>query len=158
MCCCNKPNINGTPNGYSWDGKTSSTYRPNPPTLAEGDTLLHDEPGRCYKGCDSHSYHLILVKQQYGGNALLVRHGSGDERISLGHSSDFAKLVEPMDTESRYKFLIRLYHFYSDTRRTAIEQTSMKWQKAAAEKRIKTKKNRGRDSVKVWIEPARITS
>lgn len=157
MCCCKEPNVNGTPGAYSWDGKTFSTHPVNPPALLEGDTLLHDEPGRCYKGSDSHSYHLILVKEKYAGNALLVRHGGGDERISLGYSTHFAEMCEGMNSEERYKFLIRLYHFHYDARKKSASETDAKWRQAAADKRIKTKKNRGLDSVKVWIEPARNT-
>ena len=82
MCCCGKPTINGQINAYSWDGKAFMTYEPNPPALEEGDTLLWDEPGRC-GGIDAHSHHFRLVKRQWGGLSLLVRHGGGDARLSL---------------------------------------------------------------------------
>ncbi len=83
MCCCGQPTINGTPGAYSWDGKTWSTRQPEPPPLQEGDTLLYDEPGRC-GGIDHHSHHFRLVRRQYGGHVVLVRHGGGDERFGIG--------------------------------------------------------------------------
>jgi hypothetical protein len=50
--------------------------------LSEGDELIYDLPGRC-GGMDSHCHHLRLVKAQFGGYALLMRHGGGDERHPL---------------------------------------------------------------------------
>jgi hypothetical protein len=38
--------------------------------------------------------------------------------------------------------------------RAASEKTEAKWRQAAADKRIKTRKQPGRNAVKVWIEPA----
>jgi hypothetical protein len=47
-----------------------------------------------------------------------------------------------------------IYHAHADGKRNATQATDLKWRKAAAEKRIKTRKLRGAAGVKVWIEPA----
>lgn len=47
MCCCDQPNVNGTP-GYKWQPRDKPmTRQVNPPDIQDGDTLLFDEPGRC---------------------------------------------------------------------------------------------------------------
>jgi hypothetical protein len=150
MCCCGKPTINGT-DGYKWnqpDGPTS-VYPVNPPALLDGDKLLADEPGRC-GGSDSHSHHYRLVKNC--GLVLLVRHGGGDERMRL--AGPIADTLLNLDSTSRYWLLNAMYHAYSDGGHEARSATASTWRKAAAEKRIKTRKQRGTDRVKVWIEYA----
>lgn len=149
MCCCEKPTINGQP-GYSWDGKTRYTRPVNPPDLEEGDELLFDEAGRC-GGVDSHSHHLRVVRNR-GGFCLLVRHGGGDERIGLGSTRMAIDGLATLDSNARYWLLLRLYHVQADAARHAREASDAGWRKAAAEKRIKTRKVRG--GIKVWIEPA----
>lgn len=147
MCCCKKPTINGEP-GYSWDGKTVSIYKPNPPALIDGDELLADEPGRC-GGIDSHCHHFRLVRR-LGQLYLLVRHGGGDESLRLGNRpGDLLGLK----SNPRYWLLQMLYHVQDSSARAASLREESLWRKAAAEKRIKTRKFRG--GVKVWIEPVK---
>lgn len=153
MCCCGKPNINGTPNAYSWDGKNWSTRQPSPPDLQDNDNLLYDEPGRC-GGLDCHSHHFRLVKGPVYHD-ILVRHGGGDERFSL---SPTGSLLIPsfaaLDSNGRYWLMHALYSTRDSACRAAKDKTSQEWRQAAAEKRIKTRKIRGQGRVKVWIEPA----
>lgn len=152
MCCCGKPNINGTPGAYSWDGKSFSTRQPNPPPLLDGDILLHDEPGRC-GGLDCHSHHFRLVNC-YGSYDVLVRHGGGDERFSLGVvGKRLLPAIAAMDTNGRFWLLHTLYSTRETAKSDAEYATGLRWRVAAAEKRIKTRKLRGRGQVKVWIEP-----
>lgn len=160
MCCCGKPTINGEPGAYSWDGKSFNTRQPAPPDLAEGDKLVYDEPGRC-GGVDSHAFHFRLVKEDLGSYCLLVRHGAGDERIRLGGRPGI-KAFDSLDSDGRYWLLQMLYHVQQSSASNAREATDNKWRQAAADKRIKTRKNRGRGTVKVWIEennsPADLTT
>src|SRR5690348_14518826 len=138
MCCCGTPNINGQP-GYSWDGRHFGTYPVAPPPVENGDELLHDLPGRC-GGVDSHAYHFRVVKQRYGGFALLVRHGGGNERVNLGHRSFLIGVLGDLDDHTRYWLLQSIYHAQKDAVRAAKEETDSKWRQAAADKRIKTRK------------------
>lgn len=148
MCCCGKPTINGN-DGYKWnkpDGPTS-VYPVNPPTLEENDKLLADEPGRC-GGSDSHHLHLRLVKNC--GLSLLAKHGGGEERLRL--SGPIADVLLGLDSNARYWLLAAVYHAHSDGERQGREKTVHTWRKAAAEKRIKTRKLPSQGVVKVWIE------
>jgi hypothetical protein len=157
MCCCGKPTINGE-QGYRWnvpDGPTS--IRPvDPPALADGDVLLVDEPGRC-GGLDSHHLHLRVVAKNATSRAaeLLVRHGCGDERIRL--SGPVASYLPSLDSNGRYWMLSAIYQAHSDGARDARQKESLRWRKAANDKRIKTRKLRGTNQYKVWIEPEAIT-
>lgn len=148
MCCCEKPTINGE-DGYRWNNPNGPTgiYPVSPPTLEEGDRLLADEPGRC-GGQDSHSHHYRLVKNC--GLALLVKHGGGEQRLRL--SGPIADTLLSLDSTARYWVLNAIYHAHSDGERIASVKTASTWREAAAQKRIRTRKQRGSDRVKVWIE------
>jgi hypothetical protein len=150
MCCCEKPNINGQP-GYSWDGKSSSTRPVNPPALADGEELIHDEPGRCGHGTDSHSHHFRLVKARYGGYSLLVRHGSGDQRVGLGYRRAIPDLAATLDSDARYWLFQALWHTVQDAEVAARAACTAMWRQAAADRRIKTRRLPARGTVKVWI-------
>lgn len=152
MCCCNSPNINGTPNAYSWDGKTFSTRQPVPPDT-KGDNVLFDEPGRC-GGQDSHCHHYRVVGAASGAQfpRLLVRHGGGQEEIRLSNGRAVLRALYMLDSNGRYWLLNALFHAQSDARRAGRDAAVTEWRTAAAEKRIKTRKQRVGDSVKVWIE------
>jgi hypothetical protein len=153
MCCCGTPTINGQP-GYRWQPSDPPRVRPvDPPALAEGDTLLHDEPGRCGRKTDSHCYHFRIVRCQFGQLYILVRHGGGDERIQLGSQEKIAAALDGMGSDDRYWLIQTIYHAIKDQVWDAESRTNAMWRAAAAEKRIKTRKTPGRDHHKVWIEP-----
>jgi hypothetical protein len=155
MCCCGKPTINGEL-GYRWNQPDAapSVYPVNPPDLQEGDVLLFDEPGRC-GGLDSHSRHFRLVKHECGTVSLLVRHGGGDERIRLYPHRDLPKILEAIDSTSRYWMLATIHSAHRDGETNGRDGEYAKWQTAAAEKRIRTRKFPARGVVKVWIEAKR---
>ena len=150
MCCCSKPNVNGTP-GYSWDGKATYTRPIDPPTLGDDDRLVADEPGRC-GGLDSHSHHFVLVRS-YGSLSLLVRHGGGDERIRV--SLPDASALLSLDSNARYWILLSIYAAHSEGEAKGSLATHEKFTKAFIENRLRKRKSPGRNYHKVWIEPAR---
>lgn len=150
MCMCGKPVVNGEP-GYSWDGKMRLIRPPNPPDLLDGDTLLFDEPGRC-GGLDAHAYHFRVVRDKPGVFALLVRHGGGSERFSLGSTTMAIDALKTLTSTGRFWLLMRLYHVQSDAVHDAVAACNLAWRKAAAEGRIKARKVRNSERVKVWIE------
>jgi hypothetical protein len=159
MCCCEKPNINGQP-GFQWQPNDPPRIRPvMPPDLDDGDELLYDEPGRC-GGTDCHSHHFRVVKRHRRGLALYVRHGGGDVRIELHGpiagprtTGSLAETLAALDTNSRYWLLHAIYCAHSDADRAAATKCNERWRRAAAEKRIKTRKQPSKGTVKVWIEP-----
>lgn len=151
MCRCTAPNVNGTPNAYSWDGNTHTTREPNPPALHDGDVLIYDEPGRC-GGLDCHSHHFRLVRNgPY--HVVRVRHGAGEEFVNLPCVADrlVYSLVD-LDSNARFRLLHTLYSLHEKATSDAAARTHAHWKRAAAEKRIRTRKQRGTNAVKVWIE------
>ncbi len=154
MCCCDKPTINGQP-GYKWQPNDAPITRGvNPPDLAEGEALLYDEPGRC-GGSDSHSYHFRVTTER-ARVYLLVRHGGGDERMEFGWENTMLAPLSSLDSNGRYWLLCAAYHGMKKAVRDAREEVNATWNFAAAEGRIKTRKQRGTNIVKVHIEPATV--
>jgi hypothetical protein len=149
MCCCGKAVVNGE-EGYSWDGKSFGIRKPFFPEIEDGDELLKDLPGRC-GGIDSHSHDFRLVKR-YSSLYLLVHHGGGSERINLRSYRPSSEIILGMSESDCYWMMETLYHIHSDAASDARQAEASKWQKAAATGRIKTRKQRGGNAVKVWIE------
>lgn len=154
MCCCKEHHVNGTPGLYSWDGNRFSTRDAEPPDIGKDDDLLRDEPGRCIKGLDSHSHHLRLVKQRYGGHALLVRHGGGTERHPLGHGSErIAGVLATLDSDACYLFMLQMVGLLRDAADRARNETATRYAQAFVDKRLKTRRRQGRISVDI-LPPA----
>jgi hypothetical protein len=153
VCCCMNPNINGEV-GYRWNDPTAApgVYPVNAPELGNADILLYDEPGRC-GGIDSHSFHYRLVKTC--GVYLLVRHGGGDERFRLSYTKSLLDTFAAMNSTARYWMFNAIYHARSDAERESREQEAMRWRTAAAEGRIRTRKQRGENTATVWIVAGR---
>ena len=150
MCCCGKPVVNGQ-RGYKWQpSDTESIYPIHAPALQDDDTLLYDEPGRC-GGLDAHSHHYRVVKR-LGRLCLLVCHGGGEESLRLSHTPSLQETLARLDSTARYWLLHAIYYAHHDGAQQAYECAERKWRRAAAEKKIKTRKQRGGGSVKVWIE------
>jgi hypothetical protein len=103
---------------------------------------------------DCHCHH-FRVTRQYSSVYLLVRNGGGDTRIRLtGGNKTLLDPLESLDTNSRYWLLFAIYDVHQSAGREASEKANATWMKAATEKRIKTRKQTARGTVKVWIEPA----
>lgn len=152
MCCCGKPIINGQP-GYRWQPNDTPHVREvNPPDLGEHDQLLYDEPGRC-GGLDAHCHHYRIVTN-FSSLFLLVRHGGGDERVRLSGTPTFRDTLAALDSTARYWMLHVIFHAHSDGTHKGHNTEAQRWRIAAAEKRIKTRKARTTNTVKVWIEPS----
>jgi hypothetical protein len=149
MCCCKQPNVNGTP-GYQWQPNDAPSRRAvNPPDAPEGAVVLYDEPGRC-GGLDCHAHHFRVIREHGGNAALLVRNGSGDHRMRLSNGKAVVAALAALDTHGRYWLLHAVYSACLDSRREAEERVTREWSRAAAEKRIRTRRHQG--TVRVWVE------
>jgi len=133
------------------------------PKLAEGDSVLRSEYGRIIDGCSSggggidyRSHWFILVNAKYGGYAILVKHGGGEERISLGYNRRVPKIIEGLASDDAYVLMHDMVKLAGESRRNAAEAEASKYRAAFANGLLKKRKVRGSNSVKVWIEPAPI--
>lgn len=148
MCCCGKPTINGEL-GYRWQPNDTPMVRQvNPPELGENDQLLRDLPGRC-GGIDSHCHHFRIVKH-FSSQYLLVRNGTGDHRMRVPNMAE--NILASLDSGPAYWLAQSLYSAHQNGAREAREEEAATWRKAAAEGRLKTRKQRGQNCIKVWIE------
>jgi hypothetical protein len=59
-----------------------------------------------------------------------------------------------LDSNGRYWLLNALYHAQADARHAGREAVDALWRRAAAEKRITVRKQRGREAFTVHIEEA----
>jgi hypothetical protein len=127
------------------------------PTTEEGDKVLFSEHGRGLDGTDYRSHWLMLVKQQFGRYALLVKHGGGQERIQLGslhHYRGRPRIIEAltaMDSDSRYLMLYTFYDIHTQSRRNENARTADTYKRAFVEGRLKKRKVRGQSAYKVEI-------
>lgn len=150
MCCCIQPNVNGTPNVYRWNPTdTPMTRKPSPPTIGEQDTIIFDEPGRC-GGVDVHHQHHTLVMRGEYSTFLLTRNGLGDHGFRV--DKRIVPLLTVMNSNERFRFFEALYDAHSEGEKKATASVNKMWREAAAEKRIKVRKVRGKDAIGVHIQ------
>ncbi len=133
------------------------------PTLAEGDVLLYSECGRVHKagqfgqgnsGIDYRSHYFRVVNAR-GHAVLLVKHGGGEERIQLDYTARRIPFIfDPLDSDARYLLMHMLHSVHSDARRAASDSTAREYRLAFTSGRLKKRKVRGSQDVKVWIERA----
>ena len=80
--------------------------------------------------------------------------GGGEERFRVSSTKTLLDTLATLDSNGRYWVLNAIYHAHNDGERIARDKTNSQWLQAAADKRIKTRKRRNQNSVKVWIEAA----
>lgn len=116
------------------------------PTIQEGDKVIFSEHGRSVNNVDFKSHWLVLVQAQYGGYFLLVKHGGGEERISLGyeHHTASLKTLELVPEDQRYLILYTIYRAHSNAEDNAITNTATKYKLAFLEKRLKRRRKNNR--------------
>lgn len=118
-------------------GYETETWRR--PTVQEGDVVVFDEHGRSCNNVDFKSHWLMLVRQQYGGYALLVKHGGGEERIPLGFAHTMTGLLacDSLTSDQRYVMLYLLFDTHQEATRQAEAKTASAYKVAFVEKRLK---------------------
>ncbi len=131
------------------------------PSVPDGEEIIFDEPGRVLNRgaygpgggnavcCRSHYFRVTKAHSFY---ILRVKHGGGEEQCSLKYDKRIIDALALMDSDSRFWMLWAFMDVKKDAEIATREAVNAKWQAAAAQKRIKTRKMR--DGVKVWIVPA----
>jgi len=128
---------------------SATEYEKDPrrqPTVLESDTLIFSEHGRSANNVDFRSHWLTLVKAQYGGYFLLVKHGGGEERISLGydHVCNALDALGQLTEDQRYLILYCLYDAHKDAKHEAREERTSYFHLAFLEGRLKRRKRNHR--------------
>lgn len=124
------------------------------PKVSETDTVIFSEHGRIAFNIDYRSHWFTLVKQQFGGHVLLVSHGAGEEAIQLPRCR-FEQVVDVLaglSSDLRYLMLHQLFNIHRDGRTLGRVGVECIYKKAFADGRLKKRKVRGANKVKVWIE------
>jgi hypothetical protein len=132
------------------------------------ETILFDEPGRivlwgsatdagsCGGMVNHLSHHYWIVQPELGQLTLRVHHGAGVEEIPFGYPSDLIHAAfSGMSSDQRFRFLSEIFWQFRKAREIALARCNAEWTQAAGEGRIKTRKVRGQNAVKVTLEPAR---
>lgn len=116
----------------------------------EDQTLVFDEPGRVLNNVCYRAYYFRVIKPEFGPYMLLVKHGGGTESWRMEYTKQVIDALASLDSDSRYLILHAIMRAHQESARIASEKTAAIWRRAAAEKRLKTRKVKG--GVKVWIE------
>ena len=112
------------------------------PTVLESDTIIFSEHGRIANNVDFRSHWLLLVKAQYGGYFLLVKHGGGEERIALGynHVCNALDALGQLTEDQRYLILYCLYATHKNAKCDTLRDTTSYFHLAFLEGRLKRRK------------------
>jgi hypothetical protein len=128
------------------------------PDLSNDDHLIFDECGRSYQqegasyGVTYQSHYYRVVKAQFGGYAILVKHGGGQERIELGHDDMLIEAMAAMDTHTRYRVLHSYLRVVHAAQQQGIAVTATRYHAAFLGGKLKKRKIRGTDTYKVSID------
>lgn len=128
------------------------------PEIESGDTVIYDEPGRVLPSflkdtlVTYQAYYILVVKQEFGGYALYIKHGGGQEKIKLSHYEPAIKSLADLSSDNRYLVLYMLYRAQTEAASEAVKKTAEKYCMAFIEGRLKKRKMPRSSAVKVWIE------
>lgn len=129
------------------------------PVVEVDDEIIFDEPGRVLGRVDSDKpgdgvccrSHYFRVTKRMGFYHLLVRHGGGSEQWRLDYDKRTIRALAALDSDSRFRLLWVIMAAHQDGEREGATRMDGIWRRAAADKRIKTRKTKA--GINVWIDP-----
>lgn len=117
-----------------------------------GNNILLEEKGRVIGEVDYNSFTLKLVRDM-GFHYLYVTHGAGEEKIPLIHVREqVIENILNMEPDTRFLTLFAFYDIAKSEFQKGFNKAEITYQRAAAEGRLKTRKVRGENRVRVWVE------
>ncbi len=122
------------------------------PSIEDGDTIIYNECGRVLDNICMRSYWLLIVKAQYGGYQLIVKHGGGQERFRVDHSDMIIRALQSLDSDSLYIIMFDLLKAHTNGLRTGREETEGLFKQAFVNGDLKKRKFPKQGITKVWIE------
>ena len=130
------------------------------PEVPETDTLLLSEPGRvldnkseggtfntCFR-----AYGFTVAKGPYGTYQVRRQSGLGVQTMRIGKEAVTA--LGMLDSDARFFMLYTLFEVAREASNAAHDTTERQYRAAFADGRLRKRKQRGQDAVKVWIESA----
>jgi hypothetical protein len=133
------------------------------PELNEGDKLIFDEPGRILpslknpteltRGVDCRSHYFRVAEAKYGGYWLYVKHGGGTQRWRLDYDVRTVNALRGLESDDRYRLLWVLAQAHGDSFHAGAELEANRFRAAFVDGRLRKRKLRGQNAVRVWIEP-----
>ena len=122
------------------------------PSLKPGYTRVFSEHGRILGNTCYRSHWMALDKGEHGGYFLTVKHGGGEEHFQIAYSKRLVDALAALDSDARYFILHQFLRIKQDAERAAQDKTANDYKRAFAEGRLRKRKLRGQDAVKVWVD------
>ena len=135
----------------------TNDFRAPPVKVEEGEQLFFDEPGRVYYNADLScdvdmgSFYFRVIRREFGGVILRCKSGLGVTEIRLGINDRVIVALSSMDSHSRFIMLMEMRDLHNRAVEVTTNTVETTWQRAAAEGRIKTRKVRGENKVRVTM-------
>ena len=94
-----------------------------------------------------------MVKAKYSGVYLRVKHGAGEEQWQIDScSAAVVEALSKLESNDRYFILFAIMRAHQSSKQNATDITALRYKEAFVEGRLKKRKLRGQNLVKVWIE------
>lgn len=135
------------------------TYGSEPlrqPVIEAGDIEVYSEHGRDIENVCYCSHWFKIVRAEFGGFYLLVRHGGGEERVRLSHKKIVINSLAKLESDERYLLMWQMLDIKHESERAAISETRQEIEEAFVGGRLKKRYYPKRGITKVWIEPKKL--
>jgi len=115
--------------------------------------VVFEQKGRVINGTDFSSFTLKIVKD-FNSYVLKVSHGGGTEKFHLffDRYEPVIQALKTMDADTSFLTVFAFYDLCKSNFEKGFNVAESTYQRAAAEGRLKTRKVRGENRVKVWVE------
>lgn len=120
------------------------------PSIEHGEVIVFSEYGRVLNNIDYRSHWFLLVQELYGGHALIVKHGGGQERWSDFMLGKSIHALTTLSSDDRYLMLYTLYDAHKLGFKQGQGKASQEYKEAFVEGRLKKRKQQS-GGIKVWI-------
>lgn len=131
------------------------------PTPKDGETILFDEPGRVLDlkaeggkyNVDYRSHSFRVFASEVGSITLAVKHGGGQERWHVGsENAPLLHALARLSSDERYFTLYAIMEAHTRSAQMGYARACGEYESAFIEGRLKKRKERGKNQVRVWIE------
>lgn len=129
------------------------------PTVPADEAVVFEEPGRVLKregernGVCCRSHYFVVTKPSYGQPQLRVKHGGGEQALALGYDQHVLEGLERLTSDERFRFFWLLLDTHREGYTRGSGKVSAEYEAAFLEGRLRKRKKRGTNAVRVEIKP-----